>query len=174
MAVSTGTLSGPLESRGSPTLPISIVSRWAEVITGNLSVADNATITTPETQITDSTRVRFTRDDVKLGTSFQIRAFRLASLAGTITNPVVNVFGRKKGSGDGWQRLPNKDGEFDIEFDFAGSVTTTGDYTFTDPTTAHTIDMSSCDEFLIGVSTAFNADGGTGSVADSGVEVKIL
>lgn len=172
MPVAELTLTNSLASRSQPTLPVSVVSRWQR-IANTINTADDTTLNQPLTQITADTRTLFSRDSQQTGTSLMFRVGVPSGLT-SLTNPVMRVFGRKQDSGDAFQMLQNLNEQFDITFDLGNNTTIEGGVRYSSPTKAHIVDMASCDEFLAGIKTALGAGGGTGTIADAFIEVKVL
>lgn len=137
---------------------------------------ERAAIVNPATEIILSTR-RIVRGR---GQSGNLVGFRLGynANAGTLTSPVIAVFGRtlKDATPDAWQLLPNLAG--DVSMTLTANATTdiitaikgtNYKHTFLDPT-LNVVSREGCDEILVGVLTAFNA--GSGTETDSWIECK--
>lgn len=187
MALGTPELIRSAQTNAPLGVPTGVSSNWTKIVVakgrgatpadGGPEVADAATIVNPTTEIVLSTRIPI--NFVGRGTEFV--GFRLGynSNAGTLTSPVVAVFGRTEignGSYDAWQLLPNLAG--DLSFTLTANATTdivtaiggtNYKHTHLDPT-LNVIAREGCDQIVLGVLTAFNATSGTED--DSWIECK--
>lgn len=165
---------GELQGSEGVVAPVGLSGNWKNIIDGGgVATADNASITNPSTQIVTATTHVFSKTT---GTFVSLRLLHQGT--GTLTSPVVVLFGRnRKQTGTAFRRLYNQDATpifavtltcvlaTDLTETFAGPVGSTGNpyglpqgnYQATDvnPKT-HVWDMMECDEFLVGVQTAFN------------------
>lgn len=172
MAIGTTvTLERPgFQGDGGTIAPASLTGKWTTVIdAGGIATADAAAITNPLTQIVTSTTHIFK----KVAGTFVAARMRHAG-TGTITSPIVVLFGRNSavGASGPWQRLYNQAATpaYQVTLTLAAST----DIVFAglmcsdvNPKT-HVWDCMGCDEFVFGIETAYNAT--TGSEASAIVE----
>lgn len=153
---------------GPVVIPVSGTSQWVSAIVSSgantgPAVADASPITNPTTQVTSSTRRIVRREEVS-GTYLLVR-LGYASAASDITSPIINVFGRT--GSDDWEKLPNINGDFNatLTADEDNDIGN-GTLRFTSVGDDQKFDMNGCEEFLIGVDTAYAAvtNEGTNSI----------
>lgn len=157
-------------------IPVSVISNWQDVIdadgTTGPQQADNSgsDITAPTTQGSN------TNDHtVRLLGRGTLVAFRLGydDALSSITNPVIQVFGRT--GSDVWMRLYNMADtpahDITLTTDATNDVTDgTLKYTDADRKT-HVVDAMGCDEIIVKVKTAL---AGTGTVTNSIIQAKVF
>jgi len=151
--------------------PVSGTARWVTAIdSGGADDQDAATITNPTTEITASTR-HIPNRNFKSGTTLVVR-LAYDDGAGTLTNPVIRVFGRS--GSDAWQVLRNKSGSLTATITTATSTDPAdGTYKYTVPDlNDNAWDCQGCDQILIGIETAFAA--GSGTAANAFVQAKMF
>lgn len=151
--------------------PVSGTARWVVAIdSGGADDQDASTITNPTSSITASTRHVLNRN-FKSGTTLVVRLGYDAG-AGSLTNPVIKVFGRS--GGDAWQILRNKSGSLTATITTATSTDVSdGTYKYTVPDlNDNAWDCQGCDQILIGVETAFAA--GSGTAANAFIQAKMF
>lgn len=148
--------------------PQSISSDWQTIIdAGGPAVQDAASITSPDTQITASTRHIFNRAGV--GTNLLLRLAYDDGLT-SITSPVVKVFGRTRGGQ--WMLLKTRGGNLTGTLTTAATDVTDGTLDYTTPDWDDTAwDCLGCDEILVGVETAL---AGTGTTSNAVIEGKFV
>ena len=148
-----------------------IACRWSDVISGGgPGVQDAASITNPTTQIVNDTTFVISRDQ-RLGTTLAVRLAYNAG-ASTLTPPIIKIFGRARDD-DAWQPLYSLSGNLTATLTDAATDVTDGTFKYTTPhPTNHYFDTAGCDEFLVGVETAFAA--GVGIVTDSKIQMKVI
>ena len=155
--------------------PAAIVSEWVSAIdAGGIATTDNggSDITNPDDQIDGLTRHILKVN--KRGTFLQVRLVYDDGLA-SITDPVVQIFGRYSGS-EMWQRLRNMSSSplinVTLVTDQDANDVTDGTFKYTDPLfKAQTVDLNATDEVLIGVKTAL---AGTGTVSTAVLQAKLI
>lgn len=157
--------------------PASPSSQWTEAILarGGGSVAgiegqDAATIVNPEVSITLNTR-RIMKRLGQAGSRLQLRLKYNRAISGSITSPVVCIFGRT--GKDAWQKLLTLAGANTCTLTIATGTDDddgTFKYTSVDPLN-EVFDTMGCEEFVVGVLTAFNA---TGTLTDSVLQAKFV
>lgn len=142
--------------------PVSVVSAWATVIdAGGMDAADAETITNPDTGITASDH-HYCKRGGRAGTTLLVRM----GYEGTpSTDPAIKVFGRGSSS-DPWMVLPS------VATTISNTLTTNattdvtdGTYKYTAISTATRFDCLGCEEFLIGVETAYAVSAGSAATA---------
>lgn len=151
-----------------------VPSPWVDVIDeGGMDGADNSgnDILIPDTQVTASDH--HIGKCGKRGTAILLRMVYDDAVTSVTADAVVQVFGRYD-SDDPWQRLVNKNDEIDITM----TVTVATDledgtvaYTHVDQS-EHWVDLNGCDEFLVGVKTAWN--GADGNDAAAKLQAKVI
>ena len=144
--------------------PVSGTARWVVAIdSGGADDQDAATITNPTSSITASSRHILNRN-FKSGTTLVVRLGYDVG-AGSLTNPVIKVFGRS--GSDAWQVLRNKSGSLTATITTATSTDVSdGTYKYTNPDlNDNAWDCQGCDQILIGVETAYAAGSGTAANA---------
>ena len=155
--------------RGEEVVPVSVASRWYNAISaGGPGVLDAATITNPDTQITDATRtIRQT------GGRCSRVTFRLKRPTGlTVTAEVVMVCFGRTSSDDPWQRLFTLGGASTSTLSTGANDVTDGTSVYTDATLEdHTFDLMGCTQFLPGVQQAITVS--VGSTALTTIQAKL-
>jgi len=155
-------------SPGQPVSPQSFTGVWQGVITGGrVATQDAATITNPETEITNAASY-----NLKRGGRGTFLALRLAYDDGltSITNPVVKVFGRT--SSDAWQLLKTRASALSATLTTAATDAQDGTLKYTTPDIeTHVWDCFGCEEIIVGVETAL---AGTGTTANSIIQAKLF
>lgn len=149
--------------------PVSITCIWQTIIAaGGPGTQDAATITNPNTQITNSTTHVFKRGG--RGTVFFLRLGYDDGLTG-ITDPVVKVFGRGN-SADVWQLLPTEGGALTGTLTTAATDVTDGTLNYTTcGVLAQAWDCLGCEEIIVGIQTAL---AGLGVTNNSIIQAKII
>lgn len=169
MAVTTKILNA-IVSRLTGFWVAAVASPWVTVISaGGMDDQDNSgSVTNPETEITDATRIRFKLDDQNATTL----RFRLGYAGTPSTDPVITVWGRKLAAGEttgGWKRLYNKAASPAVTMTLTTATATdyndgTLKHTNDNPLT-HAVDVDGCDEFLVQVVTAYAVSAGSAATA---------
>jgi hypothetical protein len=154
------TLTLPVNFRGSKdgqVAPCSLSSNWITVIdSAGVATQDASAITNPDTQITRAA-VHIIRRENHAGTTLTLR---MAYTGTPNAVPSLAVFGRS--GSDGWQRLKSKSGaNAAVLTHAASSDVTDGTLKYTEVTDAQRFDCDGCDEFLIGVETAYSVSAGS-------------
>lgn len=155
-------------------MPVQLASCWTDVIAATgLSATPaqgNATnITNPGSSIASSTTQLVSVDG--RGTTLRVRMAYDAATTNTVTDPIIQVFGRCKNSGnsDTWKRLLNKNATpaFSVTLTTAPATdVSTGTFKFTEASlTDHAFDLDGCDELLFGVHTAYAGSNGDETLA---------
>jgi hypothetical protein len=167
MPVGTDTFKGGYD-RGTPSFPASFSSEWVDANT-NVLLLDNASITSPATQITDDTRKIISRAGWQ-GTSLCVRLLYDQAAAGG-DGPTLAVFGRFN-SNHPWERLLNRANNRTLTFTpSATHVLFTAALRATEVhSTNYVIDHLGCNEFLVGVEVV----GSGGVTTASKVQVKFI
>lgn len=169
MATGTVTINRPRVAASQPLInPVvtcGVVTDWIDICTAP-ETADNggSTVTNPGA-ITRSTQNWF--KPCGLGTQVLVRLKYDAGVSGTITSPVVQVFGRD--SAQCPQRLVDGSGNHEqtVTVDATNDVTD-GTYKYT---AAKTVNIHGNLELLAAIKTAFNA---TGTLSNSTVQVRVI
>lgn len=155
--------------RGEEVVPVSVASRWYDAISaGGPGVLDAATITNPDTQITDASRsIRNT------GGRCSRVTFRLKRPTGlTVTAEVVMVCFGRTSSDDPWQRLFTLGGASTSTLSTGANDITDGTNLYTDATLEdHTFDLMGCVQFVVGIQTALALS--VGSTALTTIQAKL-
>jgi hypothetical protein len=140
--------------------PVSLTSRWITAIDATgMDDVDAATITNPTTGITLSTRHIIGRSG-DVGTNLMLRM----AYAGTSSvSPIVKVFGRT--GSDAWQVLKNKAGNVSATVQTNSTDATDGTLSYTTVDNNTIWDCLGCDEFLVGVETAYAVSAGSAATA---------
>ncbi len=162
----------PVPVRGAQMITAQLRSQWATIIdNGGLETQDDATVTSPTAEITNSTTHIFVAGG--RGSTLLLRMKYDDGLA-TITDPVVRVFGRHSSADTGWMPLPNSNSTPAITTTISTAATDTEDGTnkWTDVTVDETFALQGCDEVLVGVQTALAAS--TGDATLSTLEAKVI
>jgi len=162
---------------GQATLPGSVTSGWTTAIdAGGMDTLDDATLDSPDTQITDSTR-HLIQKPKRGGTIIRLRMGYDRTTTAITTDPTINVFGRVQGSGaSGWQALRNEDGNIDVAMttDPPNDTDDGSTFQFTVPSrTAHSWDTDGNDEFLVGTTVILAGITG-GNINLAFLQVKII
>lgn len=155
--------------------PASIKTGWQTVIdAGGMDDADADPITDPATDIDGTDHHDLTGFE---GTTLKVRMAYDDGVSGTITSPIIQVFGRYEdpdGSNAGdWMELENGSGDIEVTL----TVDTTNDASdgtlnFTRVrANTHSFDVQGCARIRIGVNTAFAA---TGTVTTAYLEAKVI
>ena len=167
MPVGNDVLKGGYD-RGEPSFPASFASEWVDAIT-NVVLLDNASITDPATQITDSSRKIISRAGWQ-GSSLCIRLL-YDQAAGAGDAPTLAVFGRFNASHP-WERLLTKANNRTVTFTpsathtlFSAALRGTEVHS-----TNHVLDNLGCNDFLVGVEVV----GSGGVTAAAKVQVKFI
>jgi hypothetical protein len=175
MALDTPLVAHGLDA-GHPTSPSSLGAAWQTIIAvGGMDDQDAATITNPDTEITDATR-RILKRDKGRGTLLRLR-MGYDDGDTPSADPVVKVFGRTMdaaGDYSAWQNLVNEAG------DTTATLTTAVASDDADGTNKRTVpdrsnhawDLDGCDEVLVGVQTVYAVSAGDASLAF--LEAKII
>lgn len=161
-------------SNGQLTVPVSITSTWFTAVdaTGP-NTQDASTVTNPTTQITAAAKRLCETKGRATRATFRLKYNQDVS---TPTSPVIAVFGRTRVGATEvgpWERLwtLGATATATLTLDTTNDVTD-GSYKTTSSTLeSQTFDLMGCNEFLVGVQTAFAASGGT--VNDSTIECKL-
>jgi hypothetical protein len=166
MALGT-TISMPRSANGQVVAPTGRKTVWTTVIAaGGPAIQDNATLTTPDTQITNATTSIF---EVELGTQLAIRLGYNSSLS-SITSPVIRVYGRTN-IAEGWHILATNLGSLTLTLTTAATDPITSGFRYTSTKREDWIDCVDCRQILIGIQTAL---AGTGTVNTSIIQVKAI
>lgn len=152
------------------TIPVAITSPWTTAISaGGVASADAATITNPASSITASTRQLLSASK-KAGTRLIFRLKRATANANS-TPITYSVYGRYSSS-FAWEQLRNRAGTTasTIAPDDTNDLTD-GTYKYTLPDLQYDYwDRGSCNEFLVGVTTAYTGTTTTTAVFEVKVE----
>ncbi len=153
--------------------PISITASWftAVAATGP-NTQDAANITSPTTEITSAVHYQIKTMGRASRATFRLKYDRAVTAP---TSPVIAVFGRTRLSETevgSWERLSTlgSASTSTLTVDVTNDVDDgTWQYTSTS-LEDHTFDLNGCNEFLVGIQTAF---AGTGTVNTSTIECKL-
>lgn len=153
-------------------VPFSLTSQWETLVeAGGVNVADAAAITNPATQIVRSTTRPFSRDGE--GTTLLLKLRYDAGLSGTITSPIVQVFG--KTLTDDYDVIETREGVSLVTLNIAPTtdvLNAAGTFKYTRPKFVRiSFDCLGCLDFLVGVTVAL---AGTGTVNNATILGKIV
>jgi hypothetical protein len=154
------------------TITAQLRSSWATIIdNGGLETQDDATVTSPDAEITNSTTHILATGG--RGSTLLLRMKYDDGLA-TITDPVIRVFGRHSSGDTGWMALHNSNSTPAITTTITTAATDNEDGTnkWTEVTADETFPLQGCDEVLVGVQTALAAGGGDPTL--STLEAKVV
>lgn len=166
----TSQILGPSVSRAEGVWVAAVASPWVTIITaGGMDDIDSlGTVRNPDTDITETTRVKFKLDNLN-ATTLRIR---MGYFGTPDVSPVIVLWGRTLPAGQttgGWKRLYNKASTpaTDVTLTADGSNDATDDtykYTTDNPLT-HAWDVDGCNEFIVQVKTAFTTSAGSAALA---------
>ena len=164
-------------NKGRVVYPVAVTGDWITVIDaatsvagqGGVTSADASIITNTSTDVAKPTTHRFTLPQDK-GTYVALRLKHRTSDS-ALTSPVVKLIGRAGDTGK-WVFLPSKDGTDGITLTATtASDIADGTHSYSDiDVDKHVFDRGGCDQFLVGVTTAYAS---TGSTSEATVEAKV-
>lgn len=148
-----------------PVVTCGVVTDWLDICTAPETADNGGSVVTNPGAITRSTQNWFAA--CGLGTQVLVRLKYNAGISGSITSPVVQLFGRDSAGCP--QRLVDGSGthEQTVTVDTTNDVTD-GTYKYT---AAKTINIHGNLELLAAIKTAFNA---TGTLNDSAIQVRVI